>query len=114
MSTRGCGYARLCGGGVLEEQCPDVEVQDLRKWGYPDEGGARGLVVVWMSQHEGNLMKLTGCPQVEVQLTLLQYSLRSFFKHHHHTPGFIQGVAIGNYCSHLKTFLLPTLHFIPV
>ena len=38
-----------------------------------------GLVVVWMSQHEGNLMKLAaGCPLVEVQWTLLQYSLHSF------------------------------------
>ena len=27
----------LCGGGVLERQCPDVEVQHPRKWGYPDE-----------------------------------------------------------------------------
>ena len=25
------------GGGVLERQCPDVDVQHLRKWGYPDE-----------------------------------------------------------------------------
>ena len=50
-----------------------------------------------MSQHEGNLMKLAGCPLVEVQWKL---SLRSFFKHHCYTPGFIQGVAIGNDCSH--------------
>ena len=67
--------------------------------------------VLWMCQHEGNLMKLAGCPLMEVQWTLLQYSLRSFFKHYHYTPGFVQGVAIGNYCSHLKTFLLPMLHF---
>ena len=53
--------------------------------------------MVWMSQHEGNLMKLAaGCPLVEVQWTLLQYSLQSIFKHHHYTPGFIQVVAIGN------------------
>ena len=46
--------------------------------------------MVWMSQHEGNLMKLAaGCPVVEV------HSLQSFFKHHHYTPGFIHGVAIG-------------------
>ena len=25
------------GGGVLERQCPNVEVQHLRKWGYLDE-----------------------------------------------------------------------------
>ena len=24
------------GGGGLERQCPDVEVQHPRKWGYPD------------------------------------------------------------------------------
>ena len=88
----------LLGGMVLEMQCPDVELQHLRKWGCPDE--EERLVVVWMSQREGNLMKLAGCPLVEVQWTLLQYSLRSFFKHHHYTPGFIQGVAIGNDCSH--------------
>ena len=35
---------------------------------------------VWLSQHEGNLMKLAGCHLVEVQWTLLQYSLLSFFK----------------------------------
>ena len=45
--------------------------------------------------------KLAGCPLlVEVQWTLLQYCLRCCIKHHHYTPGFIQGIAIGNDCSH--------------
>ena len=53
------------------------------------EGGSRcgsaapkemgGLVVVWMSQHEGNLMKLAaGCPLVEVQWTLYSTACRAF------------------------------------
>ena len=63
-------------------------------------------------------MKLAaGCPLVEVQWTLLQYSLWSFFEHHHYTHRFLQGVAIGNDCSHLKTFLLHitqiTVYLIP-
>ena len=39
----------LCGGGhllnamVLEKQCPDVEVQHLRKWEYPKEEERKGL-----------------------------------------------------------------------
>ena len=38
-SRRGilCGGRHLLDGMVLERQCPDVEVQHLRKWGYPDE-----------------------------------------------------------------------------
>ena len=51
-----------------------------------------------MFQYEGNLMKLAGCPLEEVQWTLLQYSLQSFFKHRYYTPGFVQGVAIGYNC----------------
>ena len=78
-------------------QCGSVVSKEM---GVPCCRGARGLVVVWMSQREGNLMKLAGCPLVEVQWTLLQYSLQSFFKLHHYTPGFIQGVALGNDCSH--------------
>ena len=52
----------------LERQCPNVEVHHRRKWGHPDEEKRGTLhVVVWVSQHEGNLMKLAGCPLVEVQ-----------------------------------------------
>ena len=38
-SRRGvlCGGGHLLNGMVLERQCPDVEVQHPRKWGYPDE-----------------------------------------------------------------------------
>ena len=31
------GAGGVCCVGVLERQCPDVEVQHPRKWGYPDE-----------------------------------------------------------------------------
>ena len=32
-----CGGGHLLDGMVLERQCLDVEVQHLRKWGYPDK-----------------------------------------------------------------------------
>ena len=31
-----CVGQHLLNGMVLERQCPDEEVQYLRKWGYPD------------------------------------------------------------------------------
>ena len=39
-----------------------------------------GLVVLWMSQREGDLMELAGYLLVEVQLAHLQYCLLRFFK----------------------------------
>ena len=36
----GCGRGhRLLNGMAVERECPDVEVQHARKWGYPDEEG---------------------------------------------------------------------------
>ena len=74
-----------CGGGrdYWWRWEPDVEEQ---------VASTGGLVVAWTSQYEGNLMKLAGYP-LEVQWTLLQYSLLSFSKHHHFTtPGFVIAV----------------------
>ena len=60
------------------------------------EGPCSGV----MSQHEGNSMELAGCPLVEVECILLKYCFAELFQGRHYTPGFIQGVAIGNDCSH--------------
>ena len=64
-------------------QCGSAACKEM---GYPG-GEELGLVVAQTSQHEGNLMKLAGCPLEEVQRALLQYSLQSFFKHHRYTTG---------------------------
>ena len=45
-------------------------------------------------------------------MNTITVQLAELFKHQHHTPGFIQGVATGNDCSHFKEhFFYLTIHF---
>ena len=82
-----------------EEGCPDVEeggasagelggeshVEEVSTGGdgFPDAeeqvAPTGGLVVLWMSQHEEDLIELVGVSTVEVQWTLLH----GFFQDHH-------------------------------
>ena len=57
------------GGGGQDEvsQCRSAVSMEMRD----SDWKAKGLIVAWTSHHEGELMKVMGCPLVEVQYTLL-------------------------------------------